>query len=258
MTMTPLLVVDNLSKRFGGLLANEGISFQLGAAQIVGLIGPNGAGKTTLFNCIAGFFPPAEGSIRFLGKDIAGLAPAQMARLGIARTFQIVRSFGSLTVLENVSAPLMLGKKLPRDAARKKAAAALAQVGMSDKADARPAKLSGGQQQRVGIARALALEPELLLLDEPTSALDPERVEEVLDVIKVLANDGMTMVMVTHEMSFAAKISSRVVFMAEGSIIETGAPATLFRQPQTERLRSFLAPWFKRPLQLDEPEAGHA
>ncbi|MFS2224133.1 amino acid ABC transporter ATP-binding protein [Pantoea sp. B65] len=265
-----MIELRNVGKSFAGSRVLKGINLTVSAGEIVTLIGPSGSGKTTTLRCMNFLEAYDEGDIlikgQLLGYSSAGRevkhrdSPALIAevRRPLAMVFQQFNLWPHMTVLENVCAPLILGKKLPRDEARKKAAAALAQVGMSDKEQARPARLSGGQQQRVGIARALALGPELLLLDEPTSALDPERVEEVQDVIKVLANHGMTMVMVTHEMSFAARISSRVVFMAEGAIIESGAPASLFRQPQTDRLKSFLAPWFKRPLQLDEAEAGYA
>ncbi len=270
MSNGPILELRHVGKSFGSNRVLADINLAVNAGEIVTLIGPSGSGKTTALRCMNFLEAYDEGEILIKGqllgysgtgrelkhRDGAGLIAE--VRRPLAMVFQQFNLWPHLTVLENVCAPLMLGKKLSRDDARKKATAALAQVGMLEKAQARPARLSGGQQQRVGIARALALEPELLLLDEPTSALDPERVEEVLDVIKALANNGMTMVMVTHEMSFAAKISSRVVFMADGSVIESGAPATLFRQPQTERLKSFLAPWFKRPLQLDDAEATHA
>jgi ABC-type methionine transport system ATPase subunit len=161
--------------------------------------------------------------------------------------FQQFNLWPHMTVQENVAAPLVLGKKMSRQAAKAAAMAALDRVGMAQKADDWPVRLSGGQQQRTGIARALALNPELLLLDEPTSALDPERVEEVLDVIRSLAGQGMTMVMVTHEMAFAAHISSRLVFMADGHILESGTPRQMFTQPKSERLKNFLAPLFRRP-----------
>lgn len=270
MSNGPILELRHVGKSFGSNRVLADINLAVNAGEIVTLIGPSGSGKTTALRCMNFLEAYDEGEIlikgQLLGYSSASRdprhrdSPALIAdvRRPLAMVFQQFNLWPHLTVLENVCAPLVLGKKLARDEARKKAAAALAQVGMTEKAHARPTRLSGGQQQRVGIARALALEPELMLLDEPTSALDPERVEEVLDVIKALANNGMTMVMVTHEMSFAAKISSRVVFMADGSVIESGAPATLFRQPQTERLRAFLAPWFKRPLQLDDAEATHA
>ncbi|MCB5309438.1 amino acid ABC transporter ATP-binding protein [Yersinia massiliensis] len=270
MNTGPIIELRNVGKSFAHHRVLAGINLTVNAGEIVTLIGPSGSGKTTALRCMNFLEAYDEGEVLIKGqllgysgtgrevkhRDSAALIAE--VRRPLAMVFQQFNLWPHMTVLENVCAPLVLGKKWSRDQARQKAQAVLAQVGMSDKAQARPSRLSGGQQQRVGIARALALEPELLLLDEPTSALDPERVEEVLDVIKALANEGMTMVMVTHEMSFAAKISSRVVFMADGGIVESGAPATMFRQPQTARLQAFLAPWFKRPLQLDESEVGHA
>jgi polar amino acid transport system ATP-binding protein len=169
-------------------------------------------------------------------------------RRPVAMVFQQFNLWPHMSVLENVAAPLVLSKKMAKNVARDKAFAALERVGMAPKADAYPARLSGGQQQRVGIARALAIEPEVMLLDEPTSALDPELVEEVLNVIRALAQEGMTMVMVTHEMSFAAKISDKVVFMEAGQIVETGAPEQLFGHSRTPRLQQFLKPWLDRSL----------
>ncbi|QTF10471.1 amino acid ABC transporter ATP-binding protein [Brenneria izadpanahii] len=260
-----LIELRGVGKSFDGNRVLKDINLTVETGEIVTLIGPSGSGKTTALRCMNFLEAYDEGEIwikgQLLGYSGPGReprhrdSPALIAevRRPLAMVFQQFNLWPHMTVLENVTAPLVLGKKLPRQEARRRAAAALAQVGMSEKAGAWPSRLSGGQQQRVGIARALALEPELLLLDEPTSALDPERVEEVLDVIKALAQKGITMVMVTHEMSFAAHISSRIVFMADGGVVESGPPATLFRNPQTERLRAFLAPWFQRPLQLDEP-----
>ncbi len=269
MSNGPLIELRHVGKSFGANRVLDGISLTVNAGEIITLIGPSGSGKTTALRCMNFLEAYDEGEImikgQLLGYSGSGREPRHRdsaaliadVRRPLAMVFQQFNLWPHMTVLENVCAPLILGKKMSRHEARKKAGLALAQVGMLEKAESRPLRLSGGQQQRVGIARALALEPELLLLDEPTSALDPERVEEVLDVIKALAVRGMTMVMVTHEMSFAAKVASRVVFMADGQIIESGAPDALFRQPQTERLRSFLAPWFKRPLQLDDAETCH-
>ncbi|MBS6438823.1 polar amino acid transport system ATP-binding protein [Pantoea sp. AN62] len=266
----PILELRRVGKSFADNRVLADINLTVSTGEIVTLIGPSGSGKTTALRCMNFLEAYDEGDVLIKGqllgyssnsrslKDRDSAALIAEVRRPLAMVFQQFNLWPHMTVLENVCAPLILGKKTPRDVARKKAVQALAQVGMAEKASARPARLSGGQQQRVGIARALALEPELMLLDEPTSALDPERVEEVQDVVKALANDGMTMVMVTHEMSFAAKISSRMVFMAGGSIIESGAPDKLFRQPQTDRLKNFLAPWFKRPLQLDEGEINDA
>nr|WP_113869281.1 amino acid ABC transporter ATP-binding protein [Brenneria salicis]NMN93270.1 amino acid ABC transporter ATP-binding protein (PAAT family) [Brenneria salicis ATCC 15712 = DSM 30166]RBP57921.1 amino acid ABC transporter ATP-binding protein (PAAT family) [Brenneria salicis ATCC 15712 = DSM 30166]RLM28922.1 ATP-binding protein [Brenneria salicis ATCC 15712 = DSM 30166] len=264
-----IIELRGVGKSFDGNPVLKNINLAVETGEIVTLIGPSGSGKTTALRCMNFLEAYDEGEIwikgQLLGYSGPGRerrhrdSPALIAevRRPLAMVFQQFNLWPHMTVLENVAAPLVLGKKLPRLVARQRAAAALAQVGMAEKADAWPSHLSGGQQQRVGIARALALEPELLLLDEPTSALDPERVEEVLDVIKALAGKGITMVMVTHEMSFAAHISSRIVFMAGGAIIESGPPGTLFRKPKSERLQTFLAPWFKSPLQLDEPGVAH-
>ena len=242
----PILELRRVGKSFADNRVLADINLTVSTGEIVTLIGPSGSGKTTALRCMNFLEAYDEGDVLIKGqllgyssnsrslKDRDSAALIAEVRRPLAMVFQQFNLWPHMTVLE------------------------LAQVGMAEKASARPARLSGGQQQRVGIARALALEPELMLLDEPTSALDPERVEEVQDVVKALANDGMTMVMVTHEMSFAAKISSRMVFMAGGSIIESGAPDKLFRQPQTDRLKNFLAPWFKRPLQLDEGEINDA
>jgi branched-chain amino acid transport system ATP-binding protein len=228
MTMTPLLVVDNLSKRFGGLLANEGISFQLGAAQIVGLIGPNGAGKTTLFNCIAGFFSPSEGSIRFLGKDIAGLAPAQMARLGIARTFQIVRSFGSLTVLENVMVGAMLRNKRVA-VARQRAREALEFCGLGARAEVTAANLTVAEQRRLELARALATEPKLLLMDETMAGLTPSEIQEAVRLVQAIQARGITCLIVEHVMEGIMPIADHMIVLDYGRKIAEGTPAEISR-----------------------------
>jgi branched-chain amino acid transport system ATP-binding protein len=230
MTMTPLLVVDNLSKRFGGLLANEGISFELGAAQIVGLIGPNGAGKTTLFNCIAGFFPPSEGSIRFLGKDIAGLAPARMARLGIARTFQIVRSFGSLTVLENVMVGAMLRNKRVA-VARERARDALEFCGLGARADVTAANLTVAEQRRLELARALATEPKLLLMDETMAGLTPSEIQEAVRLVQAIQARGITCLIVEHVMEGIMPIADHMIVLDYGRKIAEGTPAEISRNP---------------------------
>jgi branched-chain amino acid transport system ATP-binding protein len=230
MTMTPLLVVDNLSKRFGGLLANEGISFELGAAQIVGLIGPNGAGKTTLFNCIAGFFPPSEGTIRFLGHDIAGLAPAQMARLGIARTFQIVRSFGSLSVLENVMVGAMLRNKRVA-VARERARDALEFCGLGARAEVTAANLTVAEQRRLELARALATEPKLLLMDETMAGLTPSEIQDAVRLVQAIQGRGITCLIVEHVMEGIMPIADHMIVLDYGRKIAEGTPAEISRNP---------------------------
>ncbi|WP_413740208.1 amino acid ABC transporter ATP-binding protein [Sodalis sp. RH14] len=266
MTGQPILELRGVGKSFGARRILNDITLQVRAGEVITLIGPSGSGKTTALRCMNFLEAYDRGEILIKGRllgyrgpgraagDRDGAAGIARVRRPLAMVFQQFNLWPHMTALENVAAPLILGKRRPRAEARRAAAAALAQVGMAEHAGAWPARLSGGQQQRVGIARALALEPELLLLDEPTSALDPERVEEVLEVIGGLARQGITMIMATHEMSFAAQVSTRVVFMAEGAIVESGEPGRLFRHPATGRLTSFLAPWLRRPLQFGGPE----
>lgn len=266
MTTQPIIELRGVGKSFDGRAVLKNINLRVCGGEVVTLIGPSGSGKTTVLRCMNFLEAHDRGEILIKGRPLGYSGPGGAAgdrdsaaliarvRRPLAMVFQQFNLWPHMTALENVAAPLALGKRLPRAEARRRAAAALAQVGMAQHADAWPGRLSGGQQQRVGIARALALEPELLLLDEPTSALDPERVEEVLEVIGRLAGQGITMVMVTHEMSFAARIATRVVFMADGAIVESGEPRRLFRHPATGRLKSFLAPWLRRPLQFDDPD----
>jgi branched-chain amino acid transport system ATP-binding protein len=228
--MTRLLVVENLGKRFGGLAANEAISLELQSGQIVGLIGPNGAGKTTLFNCIAGFYAPTEGSIRFLGKDITGHASAQMAHLGIARTFQIVRSFGSLTVLENVMVGAMLRNKRV-SAARERAQAALEFCGLAGRVGMTAGNLTVAEQRRLELARALATEPKLLLLDEIMAGLTPFEVQEAVSLIKAIQVRGITCLIVEHVMEGIMPIADHMIVLDYGRKIAEGTPAEISRNP---------------------------
>ena len=265
-TSVPVLEMRHVGKSFANHVVLNDINLRVDHGEIVTLIGPSGSGKTTALRCMNFLEAYDKGDVLIKGQLLGysgtqrGLAHADSASLiadvrkPLSMVFQQFNLWPHMTVQENVAAPLVLGKKMSRQAAKTAAMAALSRVGMAQKANDWPVRLSGGQQQRVGIARALALNPELLLLDEPTSALDPERVEEVLDVIRDLAGQGMTMVMVTHEMAFAAHISSRLVFMADGHIIESGTPRQMFTQPKSERLKSFLAPLFRRPLQPEELE----
>ncbi|UCJ17482.1 amino acid ABC transporter ATP-binding protein [Pseudomonas sp. MM211] len=260
MSKLPLLELRGVGKSYGANTVLQGFDLSVRAGEIVSLIGPSGSGKTTALRCMNFLEAYDQGEVwidgQLLGYSGPGRRPADQdsaasiaeVRRPLAMVFQQFNLWPHMTVLENVMAPLLLGKRLNRTEARALAEAALQRVGLAAKMGAYPARLSGGQQQRVGIARALAVKPRLMLLDEPTSALDPELVEEVLQVIRSLANDGMTMVMVTHEMSFAAQISSQVVFMEAGQIVETGAPAAMFQAPATDRLRQFLKPWFNRSL----------
>ena len=228
--MSRLLVVENLGKRFGGLAANEAISFELQAGQIVGLIGPNGAGKTTLFNCIAGFYQPSEGTIHFLGKDITGHASAQMAHLGIARTFQIVRSFGSLTVLENVMVGAMLRNK-GVGAARERALAALEFCGLAGRIAMTASNLTVAEQRRLQLARALATEPKLLLLDEIMAGLTPSEVHEAVHLIKEIQLRGIACLIVEHVMEGIMPIADHMIVLDYGRKIAEGTPAEISRNP---------------------------
>lgn len=254
----PMVSLRGVGKSYGEHRVLHDFDLDVEQGEVVTLIGPSGSGKTTALRCMNFLEEYDQGEIRIrgalLGYTHSGNGQRRRdsdrniaeVRAPVAMVFQQFNLWPHMRVIENVTAPLTLVKGIHRDAARKRAMRALERVGMANKADAFPAQLSGGQQQRVGIARALAVEPEVMLLDEPTSALDPELVDEVLEVIQSLARDGMTMVMVTHEMGFAAKVSSRVVFMEAGRIIETGVPSRLFTTPATDRLRAFLRTWFDR------------
>src|SRR6201993_2563823 len=244
-----VLDVAGVSKRFAALEILSDISFQVEKGETVCVLGPSGSGKSTLLRCINWLERPDAGRIYLNGAQIgvngAGIVMSDRElsriRTRIGMVFQHFALWPHLTVLQNLmEAPIQVQKR-PRAEARDEALALLAKVGLSDKRDAFPAKLSGGQKQRVGIARALAMRPDLLLFDEPTSALDPELVGEVLSVMRELARDGMTMIVVTHEMSFAREVATQVVFMDQGTIRESGAPEVFFHSPQTERARQFLA-----------------
>lgn len=260
MSHLPLLQLRGVGKSYGPHRVLSGFDLSVQPGEIVSLIGPSGSGKTTALRCMNFLETYDEGEIWIDGQLLGYSGPGRSAkdrdserqidevRKPLSMVFQQFNLWPHMSVRENVMAPLVLGKRMGKDEARGLADVALNRVGLAAKADAYPTRLSGGQQQRVGIARALAVKPRLMLLDEPTSALDPELVEEVLQVIRSLADDGMTMVMVTHEMSFAAQISSQVVFMEAGKVVETGAPLTLFQAPKTERLQRFLKPWFNRSL----------
>lgn len=247
----PLLLLENVHKRFGRTEVLRGISMQVSEGQVVAILGPSGSGKSTLLRCINHLERIDAGRILFEGQPVgyrekAGRlieAPEReiaRVRARIGMVFQRFNLFPHLTALGNVmEAPIhVLG--LPRDEARQRAVTMLERVGLGNKLDAYPAQLSGGQQQRVAIARALAMQPRLMLFDEATSALDPELVGEVLAVMRDLAAAGMTMIAVTHEMSFAAEAASRIIFMDEGIIQEEAPPETFFANPATERARQFL------------------
>ena len=238
----PILEVRHLSKSFGANVVLRDIDFTVSQGDVTTVIGPSGSGKSTLLRCINLLETPTAGEIVFHGKNVAARGADPTAyRAKVGMVFQSFNLFNNMTVLEN----WMVGQRkvLKRDAetTRKNAMGYLEQVGMAPYINARPRQLSGGQKQRVAIARALAMEPQVLLFDEPTSALDPEMVGEVLSVMRDLANRGMTMLVVTHEMAFARDVSNHVVFMDGGVIAEEGEPARLFNDPQNPRTREFLA-----------------
>ena len=240
--MTDLKVdVTDLKKNYGSNHVLKGINFKVKNNEVVVLIGPSGSGKSTLLRCLNKLEEPTSGSIIIDGHDISDpKTDIDKARENIGMVFQHFNLFNNLTVGENITlAPVELGK-LEKEQAEFVAKNLLETVGLADKYDAMPASLSGGQKQRVAIARALAMKPDIMLFDEPTSALDPEMVGDVLEVMKELAKDGMTMVVVTHEMGFAKEIADRVVFMADGHVMEEGTPEEVFDNPQNERTKAFL------------------
>lgn len=233
--------VKGLKKSFGKNEVLKGIDMEVASGEVVCIIGPSGSGKSTLLRCLNRLEEIQGGTVTIADKDISNQKiDINKARENIGMVFQQFNLFPHLSVKDNITlAPLELGK-MSKDQARKVALKLLEQVGLSDKADAFPKSLSGGQKQRVAIARALAMEPDIMLFDEPTSALDPEMVGEVLEVMKQLAADGMTMVVVTHEMGFAREVGDRVVFMDGGYIVEEGKPEDIFDNPQEERTQDFL------------------
>ncbi|MCP0885975.1 amino acid ABC transporter ATP-binding protein [Ligilactobacillus sp. WILCCON 0076] len=233
--------VTNLKKNYGANHVLKGIDFKVANNEVVVLIGPSGSGKSTLLRCLNKLEEPTSGSIVIDGQDISlSSTNIDKARENIGMVFQHFNLFNNMTVGENIMlAPIELGKS-SKDEAKKQAKDLLETVGLSEKFDAMPSSLSGGQKQRVAIARALAMNPDVMLFDEPTSALDPEMVGDVLEVMKDLAKKGMTMVVVTHEMGFAKEVADRVVFMADGRVMEEGKPDQVFDHPQNERTKAFL------------------
>jgi len=244
----PLLAAEAVGKRFGNHVVLRRIDLAVDEGEVVCIVGPSGSGKTTLLRCLALLEEPSEGRITMSGVPLA--APnadrtirraAAQVRAEIGMVFQHFNLWPHMTVLANLIEAPMRVRRLSRKEAVVQAEALLEKVGLADRRDAFPARLSGGQQQRVAIARALCMAPRVLLFDEPTSALDPELRREVLQVMRKLAEEGMTMVVVTHEMSFARRVGSRVVFMDEGDVVETNRPEAFFTAPETERARRFLA-----------------
>ncbi len=237
-----MIRIEKLSKSFGPVEVLKDIDLHVRPGEVVVMIGPSGAGKSTLLRCMNYLEVPTSGRVIVNGNELsADEEVLNRARLNIGMVFQRFNLFPHLTVLENITlAPVRLLKE-ELAAARERAAALLERVGLADKKDAYPSQLSGGQQQRVAIARALAMNPKVMLFDEPTSALDPEMVGEVLAVMKNLTADGMTMVIVTHQMKFAREVANRVLFIADKKICEAGSPQELFDNPQEPRTREFLS-----------------
>ena len=237
-----IIRVENLDKRFGALHVLKGITEEIHQGEVVVIIGPSGSGKSTFLRCLNLLETPTAGSIYVDGAEITDpKCDINLHRQKMGMVFQHFNLFNNMTILRNMTlAPMTLLKK-SREDAEAQALALLRRVGLEDKANAYPSQLSGGQKQRIAIVRALCMDPEVMLFDEPTSALDPEMVGEVLDVMKELARDGMTMVVVTHEMGFAREVGSRVLFMEEGIIMEENEPQEFFANPKSERLKSFLS-----------------
>lgn len=237
-----MIKVEHLAKNFGKLQVLKDISLTINKGEVVTIIGPSGSGKSTLLRCLNLLERPDSGKIFFDGNDILdGKVKIEDIRKNACMVFQHFNLFANMTALQNVAYAPRVVNGLNRADAEARALKLLQMVGLGDKAGQYPSRLSGGQKQRVAIARAMAMEPEVLLLDEPTSALDPEMVKEVLDVIKGLANTGITMVLVTHEMGFARDVSDVIHFMDEGYLIESNTPKEFFAHPQTERARKFLS-----------------
>ncbi len=237
-----MIKVSNLVKNFGNVEVLKGIDEHISKGEVVVVIGPSGSGKSTFLRCLNLLEKPTEGEI-YIDDELITSKKANVndIRKKMGMVFQQFNLFPHLTILENVTIAPKLVNKVKKEDAVKKAEQLLERVGLADKKDAYPGMLSGGQKQRVAIARALAMDPEIMLFDEPTSALDPEMVGEVLEVMKSLANEGMTMVCVTHEMGFAKEVGTRVLFMDEGIIMEQGTPEDIFTNPQNERTKAFLS-----------------
>lgn len=242
MTTKPIIEVKDLKKSFGTLQVLKGINTEVQRGEVVVVIGPSGSGKSTFLRCLNLLETPTAGSIYVDGAEITDpKCDINLHRQKMGMVFQHFNLFPHKTVLQNITmAPLALKKKTPEEA-QKQAMELLERIGLADKANEYPNMLSGGQKQRIAIVRALAMDPEVMLFDEPTSALDPEMVGEVLDLMRSLAKEGMTMAVVTHEMGFAREVADRVVFMAEGKILEEGSPAELFDSPKDPRLQDFLS-----------------
>lgn len=237
-----MIEINNLSKRFDDLEVLKDVNLSVKKGEVVVIIGPSGSGKSTLLRCINLLETPSGGEIRYMGEDIIHLGKKVTEyRKNVGMVFQRFNLFPLKTALENVMYAPMKLNRLANKEAKSQSLELLRKVGLEHKATTYPSALSGGQQQRVAIARALAMKPDILLFDEPTSALDPELVGDVLEVMKQLAGEGMTMIVVTHEMGFAKDVADRVIFMDGGFVVEEGKPNEIFTQPKNERTKSFLA-----------------
>lgn len=241
--MTKMIEIKNLMKKYGKNIVLKDITENVNKGQVICVIGPSGSGKSTFLRCLNVLEKPNSGKILFEGKDLTNISEKELCALRekMGMVFQSFNLFPNMTVLENIKVAPMRVKGIAEDEAEKKAKQLLEKVGLSDCENQYPASLSGGQQQRVAIARALAMDPEVMLFDEPTSALDPEMVGEVLKVMRDLADSGMTMVVVTHEMGFAKEVADEVWFMSDGYIQEKGNPKDFFNAPKTDRAKEFLA-----------------
>ena len=236
-----MIAIEKLKKSFGEVEVLKGIDLDIKEKEVVVIIGPSGSGKSTLLRCMNYLEEPTSGKVSVDGIVLDGEANINKVREEVGMVFQRFNLFPHMTVLQNIMLAPMKVRHIKKDEAEETAKKLLARVGLADKADSYPNQLSGGQQQRVAIARALAMKPKVMLFDEPTSALDPEMVGEVLDVMRKLAEEGMTMVIVTHEMGFAREVGDRLLFVDDGRIIEQGDPKEVFEHPKEERTRSFLS-----------------
>ncbi|SHE61867.1 amino acid ABC transporter ATP-binding protein, PAAT family (TC 3.A.1.3.-) [Caldanaerobius fijiensis DSM 17918] len=241
MMLDSMVKVENLKKSFGHLQVLNGINLEIKKGEVLAIIGPSGSGKSTLLRCVNYLEEPTAGNVYIEGEKVDPVKNINRIRQKVGMVFQHFNLFPHMTVLDNLTIAPIKVKKMDKAQAEAIAMNLLERVGLKDKVKAYPAQLSGGQKQRIAIARALAMQPDVMLFDEPTSALDPEMVKEVLNVMKDLAHDGMTMMVVTHEMGFAREVCHRVVFIDEGQVVEEGPPQEIFTNPRQERTRSFLS-----------------
>ena len=237
----PIIQIENVNKFFGRLQALKDVTLEVQTGEVIVILGPSGSGKSTLLRCINHLEDHDSGNIVVDGIHLKSAGDINAVRREVGMVFQSFNLFGHLTVMNNLTMAQTVVRKRGKDESIEAAKALLAKVGIAEKADRYPNELSGGQQQRVAIARALAMNPKIMLFDEPTSALDPEMIKEVLDVMLALAQEGMTMVVVSHEMGFARAAASRCIFMDEGQIVEQGPPDVLFSHPEKDRTKAFLS-----------------